>query len=247
MHEISWAEGLLSQYANLRDQWLERAHLWLQAHDEVIAAWLVGSLGRNDADQWSDVDLIVVANAPFLTKRRSLLRELGEVMLEWDAPQNAAMGAMHYCTVYDLSQLPFSVDWHIWPEGTSKPSDARTLFERMEFPTSTETFETLQKETSARNKGRVFPEPSELDRHSVRLFMLLPICKDLVRGWTESAELMLKGLCAGTTPEPTAEAWISALQDCLNEVSKGFPAHTVAKYQTLIDVTRATVRKVDVD
>jgi predicted nucleotidyltransferase len=44
----------------IRETWLRRAIERLEADPAVSATGLVGSLGRGDADDWSDVDLLIV-------------------------------------------------------------------------------------------------------------------------------------------------------------------------------------------
>jgi predicted nucleotidyltransferase len=44
----------------IREAWLRRATGHLEADPAVSAAGLVGSLGRGDADDWSDIDLLIV-------------------------------------------------------------------------------------------------------------------------------------------------------------------------------------------
>ncbi len=44
----------------IREAWLERAVERLEADPAISAAGFVGSLGRGDADDWSDIDLLIV-------------------------------------------------------------------------------------------------------------------------------------------------------------------------------------------
>ena len=46
-----------STHASARDALIERLTLGLAADDRIAAAWLGGSLGRGDGDDWSDIDL----------------------------------------------------------------------------------------------------------------------------------------------------------------------------------------------
>ncbi len=44
----------------IRDKWPEHVLAQLSANAEVAGAGFVGSLGRGDADDWSDVDMLIM-------------------------------------------------------------------------------------------------------------------------------------------------------------------------------------------
>lgn len=111
-HSRDAAEALRLRPA-LRGSWIERLVALAEADHRIAALWAVGSLAFGEADDWSDIDIIVSCQPETIEERRTLARAAGSVLLEWDAPQNAAPGSMHYCTVYDFGPLPFGVDWHL--------------------------------------------------------------------------------------------------------------------------------------
>jgi len=57
------AGALVAALPAAREQWLTETVEGLQAQ----AVWLAGSMGRGQADEWSDVDLIVVGGSPDLS------------------------------------------------------------------------------------------------------------------------------------------------------------------------------------
>jgi predicted nucleotidyltransferase len=56
------ARALVAALPGAREHWLAKTVESAQAR----AVWLTGSLGRGQADEWSDVDLIVVDGSPLL-------------------------------------------------------------------------------------------------------------------------------------------------------------------------------------
>jgi hypothetical protein len=128
----------LAEHAAARDAWLVATSRQLHEDERVAAVWLVGSLGQQDGDAWSDVDLaLVVRNADLdglVERRRSEFGRFGEVLVAIDAP-NAPAGGGYLGVAYAVGELPLWVDWYLWPRSTAgRPSDARVLIERAELP-----------------------------------------------------------------------------------------------------------------
>lgn len=57
----------LSDYARERSTLLDRIVQLLEADHRVAAAWLSGSFGRGEADDWSDLDLHVAIKEEHFT------------------------------------------------------------------------------------------------------------------------------------------------------------------------------------
>src|SRR5688572_18948235 len=85
-------DGWASTHAALRAALLERMVAVLRTDERFVAAWLTGSLGRGEEDNYSDVDLVVVVAPPHGTalcarpwrsagrttpERLALIRKLG--------------------------------------------------------------------------------------------------------------------------------------------------------------------------
>lgn len=232
----------LHQRPELRKAWLERLRIHIESDSRIAALWLVGSLASDQSDNWSDIDLILYCDAQVIDGRQSLARAIGKVILEWDAPQNAAAGSMHYCTVYDLGPLPFGVDWHLWTKGSLRPSDAKPVVAGGITEASSLTFEELQKKAADENRNRHLPEMSRDERRQFRLSMLYPICKDLARGWPQSSAMMVEWL-GFPPPDSTLDGWVRALQEMLDELSEDFAAGVHDKYQNLLRITEMIVRE----
>lgn len=165
-----------------------------------------------------------------------MARAAGSVLLEWDAPQNAAPGSIHYCTVYDLGSLPFGVDWHLWPHEVRRPVDSKPLYERSPSVPSDLTFEGIQERATETNRGRSLPEMPGPERSAFRLSMLYPICKDLVRGWPQSSALMVEWL-GFEIPSADSESWDAILHSILDALAAGFSPKVRQKYENLLEAT----------
>jgi hypothetical protein len=79
----------------IREAWLGRAVERLEADPAIGAAGLVGSLGRGDADDWSDVDLLIVVPDRQVDNYADATQLPGSEQVIWsiDARHNAPRGA----------------------------------------------------------------------------------------------------------------------------------------------------------
>jgi predicted nucleotidyltransferase len=108
----------------------------LSSDESVVAAWLAGSLGRGDADAYSDIDLWVVVRDEEMDAvregRRRFVEVLGRPILISEAPQNAPPGGAYLWTFYPGKYGPQHVDWNWLPEmGARIPADAQVLFDKV--------------------------------------------------------------------------------------------------------------------
>ena len=128
---------LLRDLASARDVLLDRLAEQFAADDRVLAAWLAGSLGRNVADDWSDLDLHVVvrdADLPaMLGERASLYARVGEpVLVQPEIPANAGPGGIFQLVFFaggvelDLTMYPAS--------RAACPAATRLLFDKVGVP-----------------------------------------------------------------------------------------------------------------
>lgn len=129
------------QLAAVRGEWLDEALSSLRADPRVEGVALVGSLGRGEADDWSDVDLLVVVGAP---APPGPFAPWGGAELVVDARQNAPAGATSVGTLYVRSGLPLGVDWYVHPAPTAVwPSDCRVVHEATARPRVDDDFRTF--------------------------------------------------------------------------------------------------------
>ena len=117
----------------LRDRLLGQVLRLLEADPAVGGVALVGSLGRGEEDNWSDIDLLILANDEFI---RQFMNEpaaspWARADLLSDGRHNSPAGATSLGTTHIQSGLPLWVDLHVHPAGrTAWPADSRVVFER---------------------------------------------------------------------------------------------------------------------
>ena len=119
--------------AGLRDRLLGQVLGLLEADLAVDGVALVGSLGRGEEDNWSDIDLFILASGQFI---RQFMNEpaasaWARADLLSDGRHNSPAGATSLGTTHIRSGLPLWVDLHVHPAGrTPWPADSRVVFER---------------------------------------------------------------------------------------------------------------------
>jgi len=127
----------LVQYARERDALLRQVRQVLQTDQRVNAAWLSGSYGRREADEWSDLDLHLAIDDTcvdqFLDERRSLFSRVGwPILVQEDMASNAQTGARFQLVMYSG---PIEVDWNIGSVSlAARPLSFQMLAERTEIP-----------------------------------------------------------------------------------------------------------------
>jgi hypothetical protein len=129
--------------ARLRDRLLGQVLGLLEADPAVDGVALVGSLGRGEEDNWSDIDLFILASGQFI---RQFMNEpaaspWARADLLSDGRHNSPAGATSLGTTHIRSGLPLWVDLHVHPaERTPWPTDGHVLFERRPVKTGTLSF-----------------------------------------------------------------------------------------------------------
>jgi hypothetical protein len=119
--------------ARLRDRLLGQVLGLLEADPAVDGVALVGSLGRGEEDDWSDIDLFILASGQFI---RQFMNEptaspWARADLRSDGRHNSPAGATSLGTAHIRSGLPLWVDLHVHPaDRTPWPADGRVVFER---------------------------------------------------------------------------------------------------------------------
>ncbi len=121
---------------------------FLSRDERFVAAWLTGSLSRNEADLLSDIDLSVVVaensstslctrydqvSAKTSTERYSLFSQFGVPALIHENNNNAPEGGTFTFVLYEGSAI--MVDWVLIPQSkANRPEQAKLLFERVGIP-----------------------------------------------------------------------------------------------------------------
>jgi hypothetical protein len=126
--------------ARLRDRLLDQVIGLLEADPAVAGVALVGSLGRGEEDNWSDIDLFILASDQFIGQfmNEPAASPWARADLLSDGRHNSPAGATSLGTTHLRSGLPLWVDLHVHPaDRTPWPADGRVLFERRPVKTGT--------------------------------------------------------------------------------------------------------------
>ncbi|MET8870090.1 nucleotidyltransferase domain-containing protein [Nonomuraea sp. NPDC004580] len=115
--------------AALRSRWLDAVTAELRDDPSVAGAALAGSFGAGRADDWSDVDLLVVVSDAHLDGYAPPAPV--EPVITIDARHNGPRGTRGLSSQYVRDGLPLWADWYVHPVSlASWPSDCDVLFDR---------------------------------------------------------------------------------------------------------------------
>ncbi|MEV4223266.1 nucleotidyltransferase domain-containing protein [Nonomuraea sp. NPDC049725] len=176
--------------AGIRSRWLAAATAGLRDDPAVAGAALVGSLGAGRADDWSDVDLLVVVDDPLLDDYAlpgRLPTGPGTMTAAFDARQNGPRGTRAFSAYQIIDGLPLCVDWHIHPSSRAGwPADSTVVLDRRGFDRLPAAFADLlaagERET---------PTPKRPVDHQVARLVMIPIAgKRIARRSPGTAQLI---------------------------------------------------------
>ena len=138
----------LNVYRESRDKLLAQIVQFFSNDERFVAAWLTGSLSRNDADAVSDIDLTLVVSDSYsenlckraeqisqqtTNERLKLFSQFGTPAVIHENNNNAPEGGTFTFTLYAKSHL--MVDWVLIPQSKAlRPSQAYLLFEKFSVP-----------------------------------------------------------------------------------------------------------------
>jgi predicted nucleotidyltransferase len=203
--------------AEIRTRWLTSAIDALRADGSVTGAALVGSLGDGRADDWSDVDLLVVVEDGDLDEYAAAERlpsGPGRVGFAIDARHNGPRGTRALSAQYVVEGLPLWVDWHLHPRSQAQlPADGTVVFERSTVDRTALTF------SEYLNRGDHEPAiPSAPDAHLALRLALIPVAaKQVVRRAPEAART-IEFLGAAYEPNAGRRDQLAALRHLLDEL-----------------------------
>jgi hypothetical protein len=229
----------LADHAVARDAWLAATSRQLQGDERVAAVWLVGSLGQDGGDAWSDVDLALAVrddDLPGLVEwRRFEFGRFGEVLVAIDAP-NAPAGGAYLGVAYALGELPLWVDWYLWPRSTARrPSDARVLIERAELPPpAIEPHATLLQHSRAADPHAVVDRFA--DRVDFTVAMVPIAAKYIARRQPQAASELLRLLDRDARSALGVREQLSALRRILGWVEGERPSPAVQAAAAVLDL-----------
>lgn len=240
---------LLDRHVERRDEWLDSAVGALAADRRVFALVLCGSLGRNDGDPWSDVDLVVFVDDDavddVVAARLQFVHGFGEALYTLDATWNAPLDGAQVNVLYRLSSgLPLYVDWNVWPRSMlGAPIDTQVLYEARHgaVPRVNDTF---ARWASYERQPR--PDASELGDDALRHahFGMVPIAaKFFARRRRDRLVGMLTGIGAQDVPE-SVQGEIAAVRERLAALSCGESPAAIEAVERLCDATQEFVSSI---
>jgi uncharacterized protein (TIGR03083 family) len=128
----------VSPHAAARHRLLASITAGLAADPHVLGAALVGSLGREEGDGWSDIDLWVVADC------EPDVGALGTVVRRVEAPHNTRAEATSFAVQYDVDGIVVHTDWYVFPRSLGAwPADSKPIVGNAAVGWSTSTFAEL--------------------------------------------------------------------------------------------------------
>ena len=138
----------LYSYRSQRDNFLEDVVTTLSKDKRFVAAWLTGSLSRNDEDSLSDIDLSLVVSEQYSSslcrslqqvgaetspERLSLFSQFGLPALIHENNNNAPAGGTFTFVMYSNSAI--MVDWVLIPQAKAeRPYVSKLLFDKADVP-----------------------------------------------------------------------------------------------------------------
>jgi len=138
----------LKSYRERRDSLLANITETLSKDERFIAAWLTGSISRDEADFLSDIDLGLVVSDPYSAslctrleqvsaqtspERYALFSQFGTLALIHENNNNAPEGGTFTFVMYADSAV--MIDWVLIPQfKAERPFQSRLLFEKVDIP-----------------------------------------------------------------------------------------------------------------
>lgn len=224
--------------ARLRDRLLSQLLGLLEADPAVGAVALVGSLGRGEEDNWSDIDLLILESDPFI---RHFMNDpaaspWARADLLADARHNSPAGATSLGMLHIHSGLPLWADLHIHPiSRTPWPTDSHVVFQRRPVRTGTQPFGEFNS-----SGPRQAATAKTIDQVRQIHLGLVPIAGKYVSRRSPRATEMIRFL--GHRPDISDPAGqIRALRDTTQELSSPSWPRLTNAVSSYLDVVEASI------
>jgi hypothetical protein len=223
----------------LRDGLLDQVLGLLEADLAVEGVALIGSLGRGEADNWSDVDLLVLVGDRALARFRDkpAASPWAQADLLVDGRHNSPAGATSVGATHLRSGLPVHVDLHVHPVArTPWPTDGRVVLERRPIEVGTWSFDQL-------NSGGSRQPPAAKTSEEIRKIHLsyVPVAGKYIGRRSPRACEMIRFL--GRNPDydvrdPAAQLLaLRGIAGGLSDPAWAWLSDAVASYLDLVEAT----------
>lgn len=224
---------------DLRDGLLGEVLGLLEADLTVAGAALVGSLGRGDADNWSDIDLLILMDDEVLARfaEEPAASPWAQADLLADARHNSPAGATSMGATYLRAGLPVRVDLYVHPATrTCWPTGSRLVFERRTIGTGTLSFDQL----NASGARQPATPKTGAEVRQIHL-SYVPVAAKYVARRTPSAREMIRFLGqmpdAGTDDPAAQLLGLRAIAIGLSDPSWAWLSDAVNSYLDLVEET----------
>ncbi|RVX39057.1 nucleotidyltransferase-like protein [Nonomuraea polychroma] len=226
--------------ADIRSRWLSAATAGLHDDPGVAGAALVGSLGAGRADDWSDIDLLVVVDDAHLDDYAvpgRLPSGPGTLAAAFDARHNGPRGTRALGMHYIVDRLPLWVDWHIYPISRAGwAADSTVILDRQGFDRLPATFSELLSTGESEP-----PTPKRPIDHQMARLAMVPIAgKRIARRSPETAR-MIEFLGGPYAPDSSWQHHLATLRRLLDGFAAlGLPDSVTAGHAYL-DLVKETL------
>jgi len=224
----------------LRDRLLEEVLGLLNDDPRVEGAALVGSLGRGTADNWSDIDLLILMRDEEIARfaDEPTARPWARAGLLSDGRHNSPAGATSVGATHLRDGLPLWVDLHVHPVArTPWPADGRVVFERRPIEAGALSFDQLN--ASGARQPATAKTADEIRRIHLSY---VPIGGKYVARRSPRAQQMIRFL--GGRPDVNADdpvAQLRALRGIAAALADPSPAWLSDAVSVYLDLVAATV------
>ncbi|WP_214327527.1 nucleotidyltransferase domain-containing protein [Nonomuraea sediminis] len=226
--------------ADIRSRWLSAVTGNLHDDPVVAGAGLVGSLGTGQADDWSDIDLLVVVDDACIHDYAAPGRlpcGPGELAVAFDARHNGPRGTRAVSGQYLIDGLPLWVDWHIHPiSQASWAADCAVIFDRRGFGRLSATF---SEHLSAGDHEQATPK-GPTDHRALQL-ALVPIAGKRIARRSPDAAQMIEFIGGPHAPDASWKDQLATLRQLLGGFTAlGLP-DSVAAGRAYLDLVEETL------
>jgi hypothetical protein len=209
----------------------------LEADPAIIAAGFVGSLGRGDADDWSDIDLLIVVPDDQVGHYADATHLPGSDLVTWsiDARHNAPRGAGAIGVRYVLDGLPLHVDWYIYPRSQAAwVADAKVIFDEQGLRRLDDTFRDHQDKREVQS-----PAPKVANAHRLLQVSLIPVAAKCVARRSADAGRMAEFVGGPYVPEAVPAEYLAILRRLLVQYRDDAPEEMLAPVSRYLDLAEA--------
>jgi predicted nucleotidyltransferase len=218
----------------IREAWLGPVLEQLQADPAISAVGFVGSIGRGDADDWSDVDLVIVVPDDQVGRYADAARRRGpgRVALSFDARHNAPRGAGSVGVHYVIDGLPFNADWYVYPDSQGAwVADAKVVLDRRGLRRLSDTFA----EHLAKREVQP-PVPKPADAHRLLQIALIPVAAKRIARRSPGAGRMVEFVGGPHAPGAAPAEHLEMLRGLLGQYRGVAPAERLSATSRYLDL-----------